>query len=77
MCGLGGPRTPALVRLERPHTRVAMAPPCALCVHQVVAVESNQAAVDRGLGMIKTSLDVIAKKAVAKEGVAEAAAKVG
>lgn len=42
---------------------------------QVVAVESNQAAVDRGIGMIKSSLDVIAKKAVTKEGVAEAVAK--
>ncbi len=39
-------------------------------------MESNQAAVDRGIGMIKSSLDVIAKKAVTKEGVAEAVAKV-
>ena len=42
---------------------------------QVVAVESNAAAVDRGMGMIRNSLDIIAKKSVTKGVTTEAAAK--
>jgi 3-hydroxyacyl-CoA dehydrogenase len=42
---------------------------------QVVAVESNQAAVDKGMNMIRSSLDIIAKKSVTKGTSTEEAAK--
>jgi 3-hydroxyacyl-CoA dehydrogenase len=42
---------------------------------QVVAVDNDKAAVDRGVGMMKSSLDIIAKKAAAKGTMDEATAK--